>query len=152
MARYVPEQPNVYQGKQIIINSDRVLFNAKNDSILLFADKSIGLNTQGSINIDNKGLFVINSQGEIYLGLKKGKDPIPTEPALLGDKTEAYLIRIIRLIQDLVLFLAAEYKVTVPLVGISAPGPNDISSLISTINTLIEEGLTSAKSKKVKLV
>ena len=66
---YVPAQPNVYQGKQIVINSDRVLFNAKNDSILLFADKSIGLNTQGSINIDNKGLFVVNAKKEIYLGI-----------------------------------------------------------------------------------
>ena len=35
---YVPAQPNLYQGKQIVLNSDRILFNAKNDSILLFAD------------------------------------------------------------------------------------------------------------------
>ena len=69
MATYVPAQPNIYQGKQIVLNSDRILFNAKNDSILLFADKSIGMNTQGSINIDNKGLFVVNSRDEIYLGL-----------------------------------------------------------------------------------
>ena len=26
-----PEQPNLYQGKQAIINSDRILFNAKTD-------------------------------------------------------------------------------------------------------------------------
>ena len=148
---YVPAQPNVYQGKQIVINSDRVLFNAKNDSILLFADKSIGLNTQGSVNIDNKGLFVINSKREIYLGLKQGK--VPTEPALLGDKTDAYLQDMLNLIQDLVLFLAAEYKVTVPMVGVSAPGPNDIGSFIQKISYLKSEGrLNDIKSKKVKLV
>ena len=148
---YVPAQPNVYQGKQIVINSDRVLFNAKNDSILLFADKSIGLNTQGSVNIDNKGLFVVNSKDEIYLGLKQGK--VPTEPALLGDKTDAYLQDMLNLIQDLVLFLAAEYKVTVPLTGVSAPGPNDISSFIQKISYLkSEERLNDIKSKKVKLV
>ena len=148
---YVPAQPNVYQGKQIVINSDRVLFNAKNDSILLFADKSIGLNTQGSVNIDNKGLFVVNSKDEIYLGLKLGK--VPTEPALLGNKTDAYLQDMLNLIQDLVLFLAAEYKVTVPLLGLSAPGPNDISSFLNTIQTLKSEGrLKDIKSKKVKLV
>ena len=148
---YVPAQPNVYQGKQIVINSDRVLFNAKNDSILLFADKSIGLNTQGSVNIDNKGLFVINSKSEIYLGLKQGK--VPTEPALLGDKTDAYLQDMLNLIQDLVLFLAAEYKVTVPMVGVSAPGPNDIGSFIQKISYLKSEGrLNDIKSKKVKLV
>ena len=148
---YVPAQPNVYQGKQIVINSDRVLFNAKNDSILLFADKSIGLNTQGSINIDNKGLFVVNSKDEIYLGLKLGK--VPTEPALLGNKTDAYLQDMLNLIQDLVLFLAAEYKVTVPMVGVSAPGPNDIGSFIQKISYLKSEGrLNDIKSKKVKLV
>ena len=148
---YVPAQPNVYQGKQIVINSDRVLFNAKNDSILLFADKSIGLNTQGSVNIDNKGLFVVNSKDEIYLGLKQGK--VPTEPALLGNKTDAYLQDMLNLIQDLVLFLAAEYKVTVPLTGVSAPGPNDISSFIQKISYLkSEERLNDIKSKKVKLI
>ena len=148
---YVPAQPNLYQGKQIVLNSDRILFNAKNDSILLFADKSIGLNTQGSINIDNKGLFVINSRSEIYLGLK-GSDA-PTEPALLGDKTGVYLKDICELIRSILVFLASEYKVTVPLVGISAPGPNDIGSFIQQINLLIsKERQDQIKSKKVILV
>lgn len=148
---YVPAQPNLYQGKQIVLNSDRILFNAKNDSILLFADKSIGLNTQGSINIDNKGLFVINSRSEIYLGLK-GSDA-PTEPALLGDKTGVYLKDICELIRSILVFLASEYKVTVPLVGISAPGPNDIGSFIQQINFLAsKERQDQIKSKKVKLV
>ena len=35
---YIPEQPNIYQGKQAIINSDRILFNVKEDSILLFSE------------------------------------------------------------------------------------------------------------------
>ena len=38
---YTPESPNEYQGKQVIINSDRLLFNAKDDSIFLFSDKQI---------------------------------------------------------------------------------------------------------------
>ena len=45
---YKPAQPNAYQGKQIVINSDRVLFNAKEDSVLVYADKSIGLDTNGT--------------------------------------------------------------------------------------------------------
>ena len=148
---YVPAQPNLYQGKQIVLNSERILFNAKNDSILLFADKSIGLNTQGSINIDNKGLFVINSRSEIYLGLK-GSDA-PTEPALLGDKTGVYLKDICELIRSILVFLASEYKLTVPLVGVSAPGPNDIDSFIQQINFLAsKERQDQIKSKKVKLV
>lgn len=52
---YVPEQPHIYQGKQVIINSDRLLFNAKTDSILLFSDKAIGFSTNGSFHFDTSG-------------------------------------------------------------------------------------------------
>jgi len=107
------------------------------------------------MNFDNEGLFVVNSQKDIYLGLtgRKGNRKAPTEPALLGDKTGIYLQDMLNLIQDLILFLAAEYKVTVPLLGLSAPGPNDISSFINTIQTLrSEDRLNDIKSKKVKLV
>ena len=136
---YVPEQPNTYQGKQIIINSDRVLFNAQEDSVLVYADKSIGFNTNGTINFDtgdreNLNRFVINSPN-IHLGLIEGKEP-PTEPALLGDKTEAWLNEMLVFLERLIQFLATRYCVTVPLVGISAPGPNDISGLMGSINDL----------------
>ena len=38
-----PEIPSQYTKPQVIINSDRLVFNAKTDSILLSAEKSIGL-------------------------------------------------------------------------------------------------------------
>ena len=49
---YIPETPNNYIGKQVIINSDRLIFNAKNDSILLFSDKAIGFSTNGNFHFD----------------------------------------------------------------------------------------------------
>ena len=48
-------------------------------------------------------------------------------------------------------FLASRYCVTVPLVGISAPGPNDISGLLGEINEL-RNALEDIKSKNVKLI
>ena len=50
---YVPKDPNIYQGNQVVINSDRLLFNAKSDSILLFSDKAIGFSTNGSFHFEN---------------------------------------------------------------------------------------------------
>jgi len=50
---YKPINTTDYQGKQVIIDSDRLLFNAKNDSILLFSDKAIGFSTKGSIHFDD---------------------------------------------------------------------------------------------------
>jgi len=93
---YKPESGNIYQGKQVIIDSDRLLFNAKEDSILLFSDKAIGFSTKGSIHFDtsnekkgeNPSKFVVNSPN-IYLGLQHDKN-LPTEPALLGDEFDEW--------------------------------------------------------------
>ena len=49
---YIPTDPHLYQGKQVIINSDRLVFNAKDDSILLYSDKAIGFNTKGNVHFD----------------------------------------------------------------------------------------------------
>ena len=96
---YKPENGNIYQGKQVIIDSDRLLFNAKTDSILLYSDKAIGFSTKGSIHFDtsdqketsdssNASKFVVNSPN-IYLGLKSNKN-LPTEPALLGNEFDEW--------------------------------------------------------------
>ena len=49
---YKPQSPSTYQGNQVLINSDRLVFNAKEDSILLFSDKAIGFSTNGSFHFD----------------------------------------------------------------------------------------------------
>ena len=49
---YKPEAPELYQGNQVLINSDRLVFNAKTDGILLFSDKVIGFSTNGSFHFD----------------------------------------------------------------------------------------------------
>jgi len=89
---YTPESGHIYQGKQVIIDSDRLLFNAKGDSILLFSNKAIGFSTKGSIHLDTSNekssKLVINSPN-IYLGLKYDKN-LPTEPALLGDEFDEW--------------------------------------------------------------
>jgi len=96
---YKPEKGEIYQGKQVIIDSDRLLFNAKTDSILLYSNKAIGFSTMGSIHFDtsdqkestessNASKFVVNSPN-IYLGLKFNKS-LPTEPAILGNEFDEW--------------------------------------------------------------
>ena len=85
---YTPKSPQEYNGNQVIINSDRLLFNAKTDSILLFSDKVIGFSTNGSFHFDTspdktKSKFIINSPN-IYLGLNYD-NTLPTQPAVLAD-------------------------------------------------------------------
>ena len=70
---YTPLPPESYQGNQVLINSDRLIFNAKKDSILLYSDKVIGFSTNGSFHFDTSpesdSKFVLNSPN-IYLGLE----------------------------------------------------------------------------------
>ena len=106
MPNYKPTSPDKYEGKQAIINSDRILFNAKDDSILLFSDKSIGFSTNGSIHFDTSdkvenSFFIVNTP-KIYLGMSG--DNYPTEPALLGNKTEKWLNEMLDVLRSTYIF------------------------------------------------
>ena len=122
---YIPEAPNNYIGKQVIVNSDRLIFNAKNDSILLFSDKAIGFSTNGNFHFDtlNNGTnkFVINAPN-IYLGLRYD-DTYANEPVLLGNRTEAWLNDLI----DVISYILddVKYKVSYISQDVGKPtGPN----------------------------
>ena len=90
---YKPTSTIDYKGKQVIIDSDRLLFNAKGDSILLFSNQAIGFSARKSIHFDtsenNESKLVINTPN-IYLGLKSDKN-LPTEPAVLGNELDEWL-------------------------------------------------------------
>ena len=73
-----PTSPDKFAGEQIILNSGRLLFNTKTDSILFSSKKTINLNSVESINIDSP-TFIANSKN-IFLGDKNA-----TEPVILGD-------------------------------------------------------------------
>ena len=91
-----PASPNQYAGKQIILNSGRLVFNSTNDHILLTSNKSINLNTS-NFNVDSPNgqvvlqTFVdINQTGSIKLG-----DKDATEPLLYGNITQDLLQQLI---------------------------------------------------------
>ena len=74
-----PIEPNQFDGEQIILNSGRLLFNSKNDSILLNSAKTINLQSLEDINLESPKT-VIQSE-EILLGNK-----FASESVILGDK------------------------------------------------------------------
>jgi hypothetical protein len=91
-----PIAPNQYAGKQVILNSGRLVFNSTNDHILLTSNKSINLNTS-NFNVDSPNgqvvlqTFVdINQTGSIKLG-----DKDATEPLLYGNITQDLLQQLI---------------------------------------------------------
>ena len=75
-----PISPSTYISPQILLNSDRIIIDAKQDSILLSAQKSVGLLSNESVNLESKNISM-HADTEIKIGSSN------LEPALLGDKT-----------------------------------------------------------------
>ena len=100
---FIPDNPNIYDNDQIIINSDRLIFNAKKDSLLLSSNKVIGFSTNGNFHFDGKGKFIVNAD-KIILGIKNTADGAiiyGQEPALLGNATEEFISKLLDAILDL---------------------------------------------------
>ncbi len=97
----IPEKPFSYQGKQVIINTDRVVLQSKTDSVLVFANDSISFSCNKSVHFDtgDSGYFIINTP-KIVLGLNTN-DKLPHEPALLGETTERWLKDLLFAIDEL---------------------------------------------------
>tara|TARA_B100000287_G_scaffold314626_1_gene298124 strand:+ start:452 stop:937 length:486 start_codon:yes stop_codon:yes gene_type:complete len=159
---YQPQIPGLYQGNQVIINSDRLLFNAKTDSILLFSDKAIGFSTKGSIHFDTSptkegeeaSKVIINSPN-IYLGLESSDNSLPTEPAVLGNQLENFLKKLITTVDDIVDEITYNVTFTVSAApGKTSVNPENISTFRDAKNNLkdLKRIIDSIKSENTKLV
>ena len=84
--------PSVWDGAQAIIASDRIIFNAKKDGVYLIAPKTIGLSTDGTVNIDAGNLCIISSP-TIALGLNA------SEPLLKGNQWLKIMIKLLTALQ-----------------------------------------------------
>jgi len=160
---YTPTQPDKYNGKQILITSDRLIFNAKDDSILLFSNKAIGFSTNGSFHFDTgeeeNSKFVVNAP-KIYLGLKSDGN-LANEPALLGNLTEQWLIDLMDLLDQILLdFQTGKMNQLGNLGAPTTPSPTSLSRIqelrngsegINGINNL-KERIKEIKSKQINLV
>jgi len=138
---YELKGPNEYVGKQVIINSDRLLFNAKTDSILLYSNESIGFSTNGTINFDintddedHKGIFNIPY---LYLGpIKGGK--LPNNPILLGNETKKWLEDLLELIGDIIRKMTFQYTLTTSLPGApTAPNPANVATFKDSMDKIL---------------
>jgi hypothetical protein len=131
-----PQAPDQYTGKQIIINSGRLVFNSTVDHILLSSKKSVNLNAVESVNIDAPTVTL--QSGKLYLGSKNA-----TEPLLLGNKTIATL-------NNLINNLSAFLQICTTVVS-TAPGTpivplNLAASQLSTQLKVIQGNLEKLKS------
>jgi len=138
-----PTLPAQYANPQIIFNSDRVIINAKNDSVLISGQNSVGLSSNGSINLESTSEINIASK-LTRLGSKNANQSV-----LRGDETVEYLKILINELQN----IAEALKVVQDWPG-GAPVPNPVvltaaNSALQVFNNVYNQ-IDGVKSKIVK--
>ena len=139
-----PSPPSQWVEPQIALSSNRIVLSAKTDSILLSSQKSIGLSTNGSVNIDAVSHYI--SSNDIKLGSKDA-----TEPVLKGDITVDVLIQLTDSIKNLANILVVEknYPGGVLQTGYNAVAGNVLLTLNDVISQL-NDGSLKSKTTKVQ--
>lgn len=89
-----PAQSDQYKGNQVLINGGRLYFNAKEESILLSAKESVGLNAK-TVNIDAQEYMCMDAD-KIYIGVKARTSPDSAkQPAILGKQFEFWMTQLL---------------------------------------------------------
>ena len=107
-----PTLSQYYKGKQIILNSGRLVFNAKDDDIFMTSKESLSISSR-DVNIDAEDYIGLDAK-KIYLGVgardadsrfefedKKGL----AQPVILGDNLEYFLQTLLNHLKRQKLFL-----------------------------------------------
>ena len=137
-----------YEGNQIILNSGRLVFNAKSDSVLVLANKSIQLSCNDTLGINAKQITL--AVDIVYLGLSEGIEGTKIQPVVLGENLNFVL-------SDIAIFLQTlniAFKTAVDSNGASIVSLQSIASDAETLSNDILN-IVNAKnllSKTVKTV
>jgi hypothetical protein len=140
-----PISPSSFNLPQVILWSDRVVLNAKSDSVLISAAKSVGLSSNESINADSPSFNIHSNDVRI------GPDPkSATEPALLGDITIDLIKQLCFSVKSI-----ANLLETSQIFPGGAPVPDAAGNVIGNTASMVVQGildnLDKTKSKYTKL-
>jgi len=154
-----PTIPELYSGKQILLNSGRLVFNAKNDHIILSADKSVHLVSNNSINIDTTDQVAINTSTigkitlvspKIYLGLNEGTEGYvgaELQSMVLGENLYQTLSSIIDALDGIAKAMGTSVAGPFPVASLNKEGP-----IIGGQVALLKDSLNILLSKNVKTI
>ena len=149
-----PIIPELYSGNQILLNSGRLVFNAKNDHIILSADKSVHLTSHTSINIDTVNQVAINTSTlgkitlvspKIHLGLSNGTEGYvgaELQSLVLGDNLKQTLTSIIEALGGIAGAMTTAVNAGGPIPSLQAEGAlltTQIETLRTSLNILLSE-------------
>lgn len=146
----LPEKADQFKGNQVVINGGRLFFNAKEHDIQLSSIKSIGLNTEGSVNIDSKQYTCVDGS-KIFLGKKARTSPDSRkEPVILGNQLELFLESILNVLEGMSSDMAKAKTIDGKPIPLLNKRGMQAKPVINALKNLINpNGTSQLKSKKV---
>ena len=132
-----PTTPNEYAGKQLLLNSGRLVFNSTEDHILLSSIKTVNINALNGFNVDSPQ-SVIQSNSVLLGGINA------VEPVLKGDTTINILVDLVNQLQALTIAL----QTVTPQAGLAvAPAAAQLAPQLAVIRTQLQTTTKSQVSK-----
>lgn len=134
-----PVEVDQYKGAQILVNSDRIVINARNENILLSAKEDVGISCK-RLNFDADTYIGLDAP-KIYLGENAYSEQ---EPVLLGETTLDWL----RSLLDSLKMLADTMGSTPTTPAVWIPAVMSTAVALQAVIPELEASLPALKSKK----
>jgi len=132
-----PTTPNEYAGRQLLLNSGRLVFNTTEDHLLLSSIKTVNINALNGFNVDSPQ-SVIQSNSVLLGGINA------VEPVLKGDTTINILVDLVNQLQALAIALQS----VTPQAGLAvAPAAAQLAPQLAVIRTQLQTTTKSQVSK-----
>jgi hypothetical protein len=136
-----PKDPREYTENQIVLNSGRLIFNAKNDAIILGARKTIHLTANESINVDASNYIALTSP-KVYLGSSQGTEGTDLQSAVLGEELNL-------LLADVAVFLETLYLAFTSATDITGTPIGSLLSIACDAQSLSQDILKQVNGKTI---
>jgi hypothetical protein len=143
-----PVEVGLYSRPQIILNSGRLIFNAKNDHIILGADKSIHLTANTTVNLDALEQIAIVAP-KLYLGSTSGTEGTDIQSIVLGENLVRNLKSLIISLQGVANAMATATAGPFPVASLIDQGPR-LLGVCNDIKANLEKGEILSKIVKTK--
>ena len=139
----VPYSPATYSGRQVIINSGRLVFNTTTDHILLSSQRTISFGAVKGFNFDTPANFVVNIGTHIKLGNRFAEEPL-----IKGNELYDTLFNLITALKQTIDIMSLDTKWPGGSPVADIPKGETANSTSEVLKKLLE-GLDDIKSKKV---
>jgi len=131
-----------YPGDQILLNSGQLVFNSKDDNIVLSSNKSIHLSANTTLNFDAINQITLAAP-KVYLGSSFGTEGIQLQSAVLGEELTQALLTFIQAVEAAAEAMTTNTAIIGPVATLTTAGPILKSACTNLKNTLNNKSILS---------